>query len=90
MVAKSKRAQIRLNRPPLMMSAATLAYQLDISESTLRDLVKRGILPPAIVISSGVVRWNWEAVQASFGAMRAGRLVAEDAYLAGAHNAAQA
>ena len=90
MVAKSKRAQIRLNRPPSMMSAATLANELDISESTVRDMVRRGLLPPPTVISPGVVRWNWEAVQSYLGARQTGRLVAEDPYLAGAHNAAQA
>lgn len=90
MVAKSKRAQIRLNRPPSMMSAASLANELDISESSVRDMVRRGLLPPPIVLTPGVVRWNWETVQAFLGARQTNRLVADDPYLAGAHHAAKA
>lgn len=90
MVAKSKRAQIRLNRPPSMMSAATLANELDVSESTVRDMVRKGLLPPPKVISRGVVRWEWETVQAYLDGRPTGRLVAEDPYLMGAHHAAEA
>lgn len=90
MVAKSKRAQIRLNRPPSMMSTATLANELDVSESTVRDMVRRGLLPPPVVLTPGIVRWNWETVQAFLGASQTVRLVADDPYLTGAHHAAKA
>jgi len=39
-----------------------LAAELDIGESTVDDLVKRGVLPRPIRIG-GSVRWNWAAVQ---------------------------
>lgn len=44
------------------VSAATLGELLDLSEATIRDLVKRGKLPRPCRIG-GSIRWDWEAVK---------------------------
>jgi len=58
------------DRPPSYVSKATLAAELDISESTVDALVQRGILPKPIKVG-GSVRWNWAQVNASLGATAA-------------------
>lgn len=52
------------DRPPAYMSKARLAAELDLSESTIDDYVRRGILPKPIHLG-GSVRWCWATVQAS-------------------------
>lgn len=52
------------DRPPSYVSKATLAAELDISESTVDALVQRGTLPRPIRIG-GSVRWSWAQVDAS-------------------------
>ncbi len=54
-------------RPPSYVSKATLAAELDISESTVDAWVQRGILPKPIRMG-GSVRWCWAQVDASLGA----------------------
>ncbi len=49
---------------PDYVSAATLAYRLDIGLSTVSDHVKRGLLPPPIEISPGLRHWRWADVEA--------------------------
>ncbi|WP_238368891.1 helix-turn-helix transcriptional regulator [Heliomarina baculiformis] len=56
--------EIKGDRPPSYPSKATLAAELDISESTVDDWVKRGILPKPIK-RGGSVRWCWALVDAS-------------------------
>jgi len=53
-------------RPPSYVSKATLATELDISESTVDALVQRGILPKPIRVG-GSVRWSWAQVDALLG-----------------------
>lgn len=57
-------------RPPSYVAKATLAAELDISESTVDAWVQRGILPKPVRIG-GAVRWNWAQVDASLGAQAA-------------------
>ena len=59
-VAKSK-----IVRPyaPDYVDAATLAYRLSVSESTIDDRVRRGMLPKARDVL-GVPRWKWSEVEA--------------------------
>lgn len=52
------------NRPPAYPSKATLAAELDISESTVDEWVRRGFLPKPIR-RGGSVRWCWAQVEAS-------------------------
>lgn len=57
------------DRPPSYVSKATLAAELDISESTVDALVQRGVLPRPVKVG-GSVRWNWALVDASLDASR--------------------
>jgi len=50
-------------RPPSFVSKATLAAELDMSESTVDSYVQRGLLPPPIR-RGGSVRWCWAEVEA--------------------------
>jgi len=47
---------------PAYLSRVTLAAELDCAESTVDELVKRGVLPPPIRLSTGCVRWCWVEV----------------------------
>ena len=44
------------------LTKAALAAELMISESTVDDFVRRGLLPPPVRISPGCVRWRWATV----------------------------
>lgn len=71
------------DRPPAFPSKATLAAELDISESTVDDWVKRGILPKPIRLG-GSVRWCWAAVVAALNPqINAG---ADDRFMSGVNN----
>lgn len=49
-------------RPPAYLSRASLARELDCSESTVDEMVRRGVIPAARRLSSGCVRWRWADV----------------------------
>lgn len=51
------------SRPRSFLSRATLAWELDIAESTVDDFVRRGILPPPVKLTNGCVRWDWDMVK---------------------------
>jgi predicted DNA-binding transcriptional regulator AlpA len=51
------------DRPPSYPSKATLAAELDLSESTIDSYVQRGFLPKPFTWG-GSVRWNWAEVTA--------------------------
>ncbi len=48
---------------PAYPSKARLAAELDMAESTVDDMVKRGVLPPAERRRDGVWVWNWAEVE---------------------------
>ena len=50
-------------RPPSFVSKATLAAELDMSETTVDSYVQRGLLPKPIK-RGGSVRWCWAEVEA--------------------------
>jgi predicted DNA-binding transcriptional regulator AlpA len=54
----------RLSTPPYV-SRKTLAEALEISESTVDDMVRRGVLPKPVRLSPGCIRWRWETVDAA-------------------------
>lgn len=43
------------------VSAKTLSELLDCSESTVREMTRKGILPPPVKIA-GITRWSWSDV----------------------------
>ncbi len=78
-----------MERPPSYLSCASLARELDVSETTVHEMVRRGVLPQPVKLSSGCVRWCWADVQLALGSLSAGRAseAASDPFLAGARHA---
>lgn len=80
-----------LDRPPSFMSVATLARELDVSESTVHEMVRRGVLPAPLRLSSGCVRWKWADVQTALISLAPTAGGAEvDPFMAGVRNATSA
>jgi predicted DNA-binding transcriptional regulator AlpA len=60
------------NRPPSFMSRKELAWELSVSESTVDELVRRGVIPPAARLTPGCVRWSWTSVEAALASLVGG------------------
>jgi predicted DNA-binding transcriptional regulator AlpA len=72
------------DRPPAYLSCASLAHELDVSETTVYEMVRRGILPHPIKLSSGCVRWPWADVQRALASLSDKTPeAAEDAFIQG-------
>lgn len=56
--------------PPSYLSCASLARELDMSETTIHEMVRRGVLPRPVKLSSGCVRWCWADVQRALACYR--------------------
>lgn len=69
-------------RPPSFVSKATLAAELDMSESTVESYVKRGLLPEPFKWG-GSVRWSWAEVSAHLTAKATGD---DDRFMSGVDN----
>jgi len=73
-------------------SRASLAQALDMAESTVDEMVKRGILPPPIKLSTGCVRWCWADVETALASLKdSAKIIDADApsadpYIQGAQN----
>lgn len=80
------------DRPSSYLSCASLARELDVAESTVHEMVRRGVLPQPVKLSTGCVRWCWADVQSALSSLSAGRMseAANDPFLAGARNATSA
>lgn len=50
-------------RPPSFLTRASLAAELDCSESTVDEWVRRGILPKPVKLPDGNDRWRWQSVR---------------------------
>jgi len=74
-------------RPPAYPNKASLAAELDCAESTIDNLVERGILPKPLRLSTGCVRWCWAEVEIALASLKTGGQ--EDPFLAGARNVTQ-
>lgn len=70
------------DRPPSFMSKASLAAELDISESTVDAYVKRDLLPQPVRFG-GSVRWCWADVAAKLAMQARGD---DDPYMKGLGN----
>jgi predicted DNA-binding transcriptional regulator AlpA len=77
------------NRPPSFMSRKELAWELSVSESTVDELVRRGVIPPATKLTPGCVRWSWVAVESALASL-AGTPDDGDPFMVGARNAIKA
>lgn len=79
-----------MSRPPAYLSKATLAHELDIVESTVDEMVRRGVLPKPIRLSSGCVRWSWTAVECALASLSGTNDDGGDPFMTGAKNATKA
>jgi predicted DNA-binding transcriptional regulator AlpA len=76
------------DRTPAYLSCASLARELDVSETTVNEMVRRGVLPTPYKLSSGCVRWRWSEVELALASLKPGTQTAtSDPFLAGAKNA---
>lgn len=72
---------------PLYMNKRTLAEALDCSESTVDEMVRRGVLPRPVKLSAGCVRWCWRDVDNALASLKDGAdASAADPYAVGASN----
>jgi predicted DNA-binding transcriptional regulator AlpA len=71
---------------PAYLSKATLAAKLDVGESTVDELVKRGIIPKPVPLTPGCVRWQWESVRAALDSLGGGSDNSTDPFLTGVEN----
>jgi predicted DNA-binding transcriptional regulator AlpA len=80
------------DRPPSYLSCASLARELDVSETTVHEMVRRGVLPQPVKLSAGCVRWCWADVQMALGSLSADKLseAGSDPFLVGVRNATSA
>jgi predicted DNA-binding transcriptional regulator AlpA len=78
-----KGRDIKGPRPPSYVSKATLAAELDVSESTIDNWVQRGVIPAPVAIG-GNRRWCWQQVDAALSAQIA--TPDADPFLAGVSN----
>lgn len=78
-----------MERPPSFLSRASLARELDIAESTVDEMVRRGVLPKPTRLSTGCVRWSWEKVASALASLDGGAPGSppDDPYIVGAKNA---
>ena len=78
------------NPVPAYVSRSTLAHELDCAESTVDEMVKRGVLPKPLRLSSGCVRWCWAEVVMALNSLKGEADITDlDPYLVGARNAAK-
>jgi predicted DNA-binding transcriptional regulator AlpA len=76
--------------PPAFLSKATLAHELDMAESTVDEMVRRGVLPKPVRLSTGCVRWSWAAVEHALASLAGSADDCTDPFMAGAQNATKA
>jgi predicted DNA-binding transcriptional regulator AlpA len=73
-------------------SRKSLAEALDMAESTVDEMVKRGILPPPIKLSTGCVRWRWADIETALASLKDGAKAvgrdtpSADPYIRGVYN----
>lgn len=61
-----------MGNPNPYVSKSTLATALEISESTVDEMVRRGVLPRPVRLSSGCIRWRWQSVDIALASMESG------------------
>lgn len=77
--------------PEPYLTRAALAKALMIGESTVDDMVRRGVIPRPVKLSSGCVRWRWETVDRALASLQgAGEAVQNDDIQAGISRALEA
>jgi predicted DNA-binding transcriptional regulator AlpA len=81
--------------PGPYLSRASLAQALDMAESTVDEMVKRGVLPAPIKLSTGCVRYCWADVETALASLKDSarpkgpESPSDDPYIRGAQHAAK-
>ena len=70
------------DRPPAYPSKSSLARELDCAESTVDELVRKGILPKPLRLTGGCVRWCWQEVTIALSSLKGTAEETSDPYLA--------
>ena len=70
------------DRPPAYLSKQHLARELDCAESTVDELVRKGILPKPLRLTGGCVRWCWTEVVTALASLKGTAEETSDPYLA--------
>lgn len=65
-----RKREVRRPYPPDYVSAETLAYRLDCSDSKIYDDVRKGLLPKPIGVGT-LQRWRWSDVEEAIAAQNA-------------------
>jgi predicted DNA-binding transcriptional regulator AlpA len=78
-------------RPPAYLSYDSLARELDCSETTVREMVARGILPKPVKLTNGTVRFRWATVDATLASLAGGpgEAAGADPFMEGLKNVAR-
>jgi predicted DNA-binding transcriptional regulator AlpA len=77
---------------PAYVSRKRLAEELDICETTVDEMVRRGVIPRPLPLSTGCIRWCWADVETALASLKPvqGAAVAPgDPYIQGARNVRQ-
>lgn len=59
---------------PAYPSKARLAHELDMAESTVDEMVKRGVIPGPTKLSTGCARWCWADVVRALASLKDGAI----------------
>lgn len=73
----------------ILLSKSSLAKALDMAESTVDEMVRRGVLPKPLKLSSGCVRWSLSAVEQALASLAGTTDDNGDPFMVGARNAAK-
>lgn len=73
--------------PPAYCSIKTVARLLDTSETTVRELVKRGELPAAVCYLGTSPRWKWSEIEARLDGPSQGKVEDHDPIMGAVHGA---
>jgi predicted DNA-binding transcriptional regulator AlpA len=74
---------------PEFVSRKRLAALLDLSERTIDEYVRRGVLPMPIRLSDGLLRWHWATVERALISLQGAPLEEEDPAVAGVRHVAE-
>lgn len=66
---------------PAFPSKSRLAAELDMAESTVDEMVKRGVLPTPVRLSTGCVRWCWAEVETALASLKHGTSAGRDGHM---------
>jgi predicted DNA-binding transcriptional regulator AlpA len=76
--------------PSAYLTRSSLAAELQIAESTVDEMVRHGVVPRPVRLSSGCVRWQWASVDPALASLETGGKDGRSDEAAGVQRAIQA